>query len=292
MVAPWSAPDVAALERVAPQAPVPSGAAPERNTPRGAPLLGHPLTRFDIVDTALDTIKAAPRVVLGATALFLVPFEIASVLLRRDQLNVDDVNDVITVEWLAAIALRLVALSFVTFAVARLVWAWQHGEAPTAFQAASASLGRAPALLVAWVAVHICEAAAALSFGVPLLFVAPLLFATVPIIAIEECGVFAAMARSWRLASKEVGLAVGGLLVVVVVAGVLEVTLSGLGYVSDSIFDTLDIGGAWIVDVAISLATSLILLPFVAAASTLLYLDLRVRREGLDIELAAARHFR
>jgi hypothetical protein len=258
---------------------------------RGAPTISHPLTRFDIVDTALDTIKAAPKAVLGSTALFLVPFELVSVVLRRDQLDLNDVGDVITNAWVAAIALRLVTLSFVTFCVARLVWAWQQGQAPTAVQVAGAALRRAPTLLVAWLAVHLCEGAAALAVGIPLVFVAPLLFATVPAIAIEGCGAWAGMRRSWRLASREVGLAVGGFAVVLVVAVVLAIGLSGLVYVSDAIFDQLDVGGAWIVEVAISLATSLVLLPFVGAAATLVYLDLRVRREGLDLELAAARHF-
>ena len=254
-------------------------------------MVTHPFTRFDIVDQALDIIKAAPRAVLGAAALYLVPFEIVSVVLRRDQLDLDAVDEVVTSSLVAAIVLRLIALSFVTFAVAHLVWAWQRGQSPTAVQAASAALRRAPTILVAWLAVHLCEGLAALAFGLPLLFVAPLLFATVPAIAVEGCGAFAGMRRSWRLAAKDVALAIGALVVVTVVAVVLLIGLSGVVAVSDTIFDTLDVGGAWIVAVAISLATALVVLPFVGAAATLFYLDLRVRREGLDIELAADRHF-
>ena len=37
------------------------------------------------------------------------------------------------------------------------------------------------------------------------------------------------------------------------------------------------------------IAAEVIVVPFVAAATVLLYLDLRVRTEGLDIEMAAGR---
>jgi hypothetical protein len=292
VVAPWSAPDVAPAAGESRPAVADAVATDARPTaPSRAPLVTHPLTRFDIVDRALDIIKAAPRAVLGATALFLVPFEVVSVLLRRNQLDLDTIDEVVTSSLVAAIALRLIALSFVTFAVAHLVWAWQRGQAPTAVEAASAALRRSPTILAAWLLVHLCELGAALAFAVPLLFVGPLLFATIPVIAVEGCGAFAGMRRSWRLAAKEVALALGAVVVIAVAALVLTIGLSGLVAVSDTIFDAFDIGGAWVVAVAISLATALVVLPFVGAAATLFYLDLRVRREGLDIELAADRHF-
>ena len=46
---------------------------------------------------------------------------------------------------------------------------------------------------------------------------------------------------------------------------------------------------AWVVNTAVAAGALLITMPFVAGVVTLLYLDLRVRNEGLDIELAAAR---
>ena len=40
-----------------------------------------------------------------------------------------------------------------------------------------------------------------------------------------------------------------------------------------------------------TVATSLLTLPFVAAAAVLTYFDLRVRTEGLDLTLAVSDHF-
>jgi hypothetical protein len=53
----------------------------------------------------------------------------------------------------------------------------------------------------------------------------------------------------------------------------------------------LDLPAAWAVNTAVAAAALLVTVPFVAGVATLLYLDLRVRTEGLDIELAAARRF-
>ena len=40
-----------------------------------------------------------------------------------------------------------------------------------------------------------------------------------------------------------------------------------------------------------NIAAEIVVMPFVAAATVLLYFDLRVRTEGLDIEMAAGRVF-
>ncbi|MEO7556793.1 MAG: hypothetical protein ABIV94_09365 [Acidimicrobiales bacterium] len=290
-MAPWSAPDARPVEQAVLRATPPHPVVVRTEAPPGAPLVSHPLTRFDIVDTALDTIKAAPRAVLGATALFLVPTEVLSTYVRRDELDLSDLNDAITPSWVVAIVLRLLVLSFVTFAVAHLVWAWQRGEAPTATEAAAAAVRRAPALIVAWVVVHLLEGVAALLLLLPLLVVAPLLFAAVPVIAIERSGALASLGRSWRLGARDLPLLVGGFLIIALVGLALMTGLSGLTYISDAVFDSFDISGAWIVQAAVRLATWMIVVPFLAAACTLTYLDLRVRREGLDIELAVARHF-
>jgi hypothetical protein len=74
-------------------------------------------------------------------------------------------------------------------------------------------------------------------------------------------------------------------LLVAVVDLVLTVALTGIGFV----FEFFDWG--WIVTAVCSAGSSLITVPFVAGAATLLYFDLRVRSEGLDLELGAAAHF-
>ena len=77
----------------------------------------------------------------------------------------------------------------------------------------------------------------------------------------------------------------GAGLLIAIVSTVLSIALSGLG-LAFSFFSW-----GWIVDVICRGASSLVTEPFVAAATTLVYFDLRIRTEGLDLELDIAEHF-
>jgi ABC-type dipeptide/oligopeptide/nickel transport system permease subunit len=81
------------------------------------------------------------------------------------------------------------------------------------------------------------------------------------------------------------GAVLGAGLLIAVVSTALTIALSGLGLA----FSFLSFG--WIIDVICRAASSLVTEPFVAAATTLVYLDLRIRAEGLDLELDIAEHF-
>jgi len=50
-------------------------------------------------------------------------------------------------------------------------------------------------------------------------------------------------------------------------------------------------GFGWLLTAAAGVLTSLITMPVVAGTTVLIYLDLRVRTEGLDLELEAAKAF-
>jgi hypothetical protein len=72
---------------------------------------------------------------------------------------------------------------------------------------------------------------------------------------------------------------------VAIVDGLLTIALTGVGL----LFEFFDWG--WIVDAVFTAGSGLITVPFVAGVATLLYFDLRVRSEGLDLELGIAAHF-
>ena len=116
-------------------------------------------------------------------------------------------------------------------------------------------------------------------------FVMPLLMATSPAIAVERIGPLAGVRRSWRLTRARYGAVLGAAILVGVIDAVLTVALGGVGLA----LSLLPYG--WIGDVACQAASSLVTVPFVAGATTLVYLDLRIRTEGLDLELAVAEHF-
>jgi hypothetical protein len=177
------------------------------------------------------------------------------------------------------------ALALVTGAVAAVLRGWLAETTPTAGDALRASLHHAPALIVAWIIVHVVELAAAFALLLPLLFVMPMFLATSPAIVFERLGPWAGIRRSWQLARRRYGASFGATMLIAAVSSSLTLALSGLGLV----FEFLSFG--WIIDAVCRAASGLITIPFVGAATTLVYLDIRIRVEGLDLELDFAERF-
>jgi hypothetical protein len=92
------------------------------------------------------------------------------------------------------------------------------------------------------------------------------------------------MTRSAALVRTRYSSVLGIGLLIGMVDLVVALALAGLDFVFQS-FDW-----AWVLDQVLVGVASLVTTAFVAAATTLLYIDLRVRSEGLDIELGIAEH--
>jgi hypothetical protein len=192
--------------------------------------------------------------------------------------------------------------------IAGIAGASMLGHPVSLGQAIRLTLRRAPALIAAWILAHLLEFAPVLAGGlllvaggvsesVPLIvggvvvvlagFVAvPFLMAlfvpTIPIVAIEGVGPVTAVKRAVGLVRARywpvLGIALLSGLVALVVSGVFT---SGPNVVSG--FFSLDV--QLIVGAAAGTVAGLVTTPFIALVATLIYMDLRVRREGLDLEL-------
>ena len=105
-------------------------------------------------------------------------------------------------------------------------------------------------------------------------------FAAMPALAIENLGPMAAIRRSKELARGVNGrvMAVAGLplVVYIIFAMIIQQTL-------------LTLGGYSVFVRALATLSTTLLYPFAVMPGILLYYDLRMRREGLDIQLDAAR---
>jgi hypothetical protein len=261
------------------------------------PMPLRPMTVTDIIDGGIAALKAAPRGVFAVTAVFVVPAELLSAWVRRDQLA--DAGIAGTVQVLSSdtgrasdtgatillLVVQSVVLAFVATAVASLMASWYLATRPiTARQALGLTVRRAPAVLIAWTVVHLIEAVAAVALILPALAAMAMLATTIPVLAIEDCGPFKAVRRSWQLTRTRFWGALGATLLIALVDLVLAFALSGLGL----LFEPFD--WAWVVDSVLIGVAAIVTTPFVAAATTLLYLDRRVRSEGLDIELGIAEH--
>ena len=305
MVDPWVAPDTPAASSpaAAPAAPGPLVPSPSAAAP-GERLVLRPSTIPDILDGALRAWKRSPGTFVAVAAAVVVPAQVLVGYLTRDAIEDLDIGGSFTdilnsggsedVDtsfggdlFFLGLLVDGLTLAFVTAAVARLVAGWYTGQ-PIAFGAlVGGVVRRSWALAVAWVLVHVVEAVFAIALFAPALVPMTWYAVVTPVIACEGAGPLRAMGRSFRLCKRRFGTVLGTCLLVALVDAALSSALTTVG----AIYVELDLPAGWLVNTVVAAGSLLVTMPFVAGVATLLYLDLRVRTEGLDIELAAARQF-
>lgn len=130
-----------------------------------------------------------------------------------------------------------------------------------------------------------------LLLGIPLglaglLFVVVATVLATPALVLERAGVLTALRRSWQLTRpmfwRVTGIYLLTSILVAVVSAVISTPVGMLGQL---------LGGPTamtIAQLAGSTVAAAVTTPFMAAVVALLYIDIRIRREGLDVDLAAA----
>jgi hypothetical protein len=309
MAEPWVAPD-APSEPALLRPPVatirPAGAdrsgAGTRNRAPGVPVPLRPMSTADLLDGSMRIVKLAPRTVLGLAAVFVVPGQLLLALVTRDRLGDSGTatvfqtiftGDSTTGESLSfdlfslAFLLQGIALACVCAGVSQLVSAWYVGQDRTLPELVRSVLRRLWVLVVAWLLVHVVEGVGGLLIGVGAILPFTWYAVVSPVIACETANPWRALGRSYSLTKRRFGAVFGTGLCVFLVDVMLSFGLGAIG----TTYAGFDLPAAWVVTVTVSVAALLVTVPFVAGVSTLLYLDLRVRTEGLDISLATTRRF-
>lgn len=308
----WVAPDSS------PEEPSPAVASPAAGThapraaappaapvPHAVPVPLRPMTIPDLLDGSLRILKLAPGTVLGLAAVVTVPVQVLLGYLSRRSLEEADIGQVFDDAFsgtatssdvsggleLGAFALGTVleglVLAMVTAGLAVLVAGWYSGQERTLGQVLALAGRRAAPLAAAWVLVHLVEAVFLVGLLVAALVPMTWFAVVSPVVACEHVGPFRALRRSAALTRRRFGAVLGTCLAVVLV----DVLLSGALTGGAQFYAGFDLPGAWIVTTAAAAAASLVVTPFVAGVAVLLYLDLRVRSEGLDVELAIPHRF-
>ncbi|WP_431872066.1 glycerophosphoryl diester phosphodiesterase membrane domain-containing protein [Nocardiopsis eucommiae] len=129
---------------------------------------------------------------------------------------------------------------------------------------------------------------AAVAVGVPTLWVWIRLYYAMPLVVLERLGPGQAIARSWRLSQGAWWRTFGYWLLSGVIVLVVNMLLAGpLGIALPFLFEVDTFGPilAGTVNYVVTVLIYAVTQPFLAGVTTLLYIDLRMRREGLDLQL-------
>lgn len=119
-----------------------------------------------------------------------------------------------------------------------------------------------------------------------------------PAMVLENLGVFAAIGRSWSLTRgnfwRLFGINILTAVITSMVAGIFGGIAGALGAIfvvvgSSSPEDVIaSLNTTYILTMVTSTIAQLLILPFTSSVNALLYIDLRMRKEGLDVELRNA----
>ena len=274
--------------------PVPKDALPGQWTApeiqHGRPLPIRPMGIGEIIDAAIQLYRLEWKVLIGIVAFVLVPLTFLASFLTRifsgTPLQSGLISrDELTGALLATVALGIVQLLFVqpflVAAIARAATQVYLGERVQIGATYRFALTRVLAIL--WISILTFLA---LLLGLILLVIPAFLvfvrmsFASTVLVVEGKKG-SKALGRSWRLASGHFWRLFGALLLASLVAAIVSAILTIPG---ELIAGGLGSGGWPVRALGQSLATVLVT-PFSTLVTVLLYFDLRIRKEGYDIEV-------
>jgi Membrane domain of glycerophosphoryl diester phosphodiesterase len=313
----WQPPAPEAGWGGAPQAPgwgqQSGGPAPIRYKPGIIPL--RPITLGEIYDGAFQAMRGNPRTMIGISAavisvttlLSLIPLTAGVISLIRISQTPTDPAVAPTAGDLAAVGTGLVG----TLAAAAVQWLGVTiltglliiavSEAVLDRRISAGELwrrakGRIWALLGLAVLTGLATVLGFLLLVVPGLLIFVGWSMAAPALLLEGQGVAGAIRRSWALTRGSFWRVFGILVLTAIIVGIASaVIVVPLGLVS--LLVGLGLGGGSSTGVLVaqqivqqvgSAVAGSIFYPFQAAVSALLYIDLRMRREGLDVELLRA----
>lgn len=262
-----------------------------------------------LLDGGFDVLRFRFRTVMIVSAVWLVPLVAAPQAVSYRQLAdaVDELGNVSgaggavnggfgttfgpfgagSSPWstLVLAVLPLLGIALVGLSLSHLVGGWLAGRDPGPMEVLRATVRQVPTLLVAFVLAIPLKALGLIACYIGAAVVIGQLQIMSPVIAFERLGPVAAIGRSWRLSSRRFWRGPGLVVGLAVVTNVVSFGLLGIVQIVVGVGTATGTSWVWIVGAALSFATSMVLLPVQASVAILHYIDLRVRSEGLDLQV-------
>lgn len=273
----------------------------------------HPMSLGDILDTAFKVFRATAGAAALTVAVVYGPLSLLTSLPGATAVFEDPVDPFggmsATAIAFSGIAILVTALVGPLVTAAATVIAVQHERgAPTSWQDAYRTawsrfgtiLGATLLLFLVTVAAVAAVALPAFAVGVVnvgvgvfigVVLVVPvmaamvvLFYLIVPVILLEDVGAWTAIKRSARLVRPRFWATLGTVIVAAILIGIIGAIVSLVFTAASAVAGP----ASFVVQAIGSTATSLVTVPLTANVALLIYLDARIRSEGLDIEVLTA----
>ena len=232
-----------------------------------------PRKATEIIDAAIEVYRRNPIHFLLLAAMVRVPWLIVQIVVVAPQGG--------EAEALLPAMMISAGTMITTFLMAGFVIHMASelylGRETDAFATIRAIAPRVPAVFTASLLQGTAIVLGLMLFLFPAVWVTAVCFAVLPVLVIEKRGVFGAFARSARLSARVKGHILSALGLVVLIRIIVELGIALVAVV----IPKLELRY-----IAVT-AAAMIIYPLLGIAMTLIYYDIRIRKEGFDIEMMA-----
>jgi hypothetical protein len=263
-----------------------------------------PLGVGEILDVAIKAYTANARTLIAIGAIVGVPFELLSGVIQLSTVSsADQVGGSLmagsggSVDYsrarIAGVVVTLLIGFFVslvlTASTVKAVSDAYLGNVPNVRDSILFALRRIRSLIWLYFVLGVGLALAAIALVIPAIWLYVSWSVATPVLLLEDVRGTAALRRSFRLVRRRWWPAAGVLLMAFVIVGVAEFVIAGLLAVIPLAVDDSSVLLAVVASTISSVLVAAAVKPVQAAITTILYFDLRVRKEGFDLSLLAAR---
>jgi Membrane domain of glycerophosphoryl diester phosphodiesterase len=256
---------------------------------RGDPIEPRALTLSDVLERALRLYRLHWKALMGFVGILVVPVQFLDAYLNRNfqhdlfigtqTAQADNGNAALIALVISAITLFVVQ-PLVNGGLARAVASVHLGRTPSAGEILDGALPLLGPVILVMILYALAVIGGLLLFVVPGVFFAIKFLFAVPAVVLEKERGSEAMRRSWRLTDGNFWRVFGIVLLTAILVAITSAIIT-----VPTVLATLNTGSSgWFIRAVGGSVAAVLTTPFSQLVTLLLYLDLRVRKEGLTLE--------
>ena len=238
------------------------------------PIALRPRKATEIIDAAIEVYRRNPIHFLLLAAIVRVPWLIVQIVVLAPR---EGDADAIFTSLMISLGTALTTFLMSGFVV-HMASELYLGRETDAFDTIRRVAPRIPMIFIASLLQSIAIGMALVMFLLPAVWVSAVLFAVIPVVVLERRNAFAAFDRSGKLSQNLKMHILAALGLIVLIRVIVE-------FGSTIIASVIPMPELRYVAIT---AAAVVMYPLFGIASTLIYYDVRIRKEGFDIEMMAA----